>query len=138
MHASWTYRLRFFIKKHLLMFFCWRWLAVDPESGGRRLHQCSMDLRGGEVATIQHMEMMAQPGPHYAAGASPLCEKHCAGSGTKDPAQPHLVALPAAMTLTLTTPECSSASHSAWSVTPPAVGAAGNDPATAGFGSKTC
>lgn len=36
-------------------------------------HQCSMDLRG-EVATIQHMEMMAQPGPHYAAGASPLCE----------------------------------------------------------------
>ena len=121
MHASWTYRLRF-IKKHLLMFLlAFGWLLIQSQVAVAS-HQCSMDLRG-EVATIQHMEMMAQPGPYYAAGASPLCEKHCVPDQVqKDPAQPHLVALPATMTLTLTTPECSSASHSAWSVTPPAVG----------------
>ena len=81
MYASWTYRLRF-IKKHLLMFLlAFGWLLIQTQVAVAS-HQCSMDLRG-EVATIQHMEMMAQPGPHYAAGASPLCEKHCAGSGTK-------------------------------------------------------
>lgn len=72
MHASWTYRLRF-IKKHLLMFLlAFGWLLIQSQVAVAS-HQCSMDLRG-EVATIQHMEMMAQPGPHYAAGASPLCE----------------------------------------------------------------
>lgn len=75
MYASWTYRLRF-IKKHLLMFLlAFGWLLIQTQVAVAS-HQCSMDLRG-EVATIQHMEMMAQPGPHYAAGASPLCEKHC-------------------------------------------------------------
>ncbi|MGM1298022.1 hypothetical protein ACS0TU_17835 [Enterobacter hormaechei] len=74
MYASWTYRLRF-IKKHLLMFLlAFGWLLIQTQVAVAS-HQCSMDLRG-EVATIQHMEMMAQP----------------------------------------------SASHSAWSVTPPAVG----------------
>ena len=75
MHASWTYRLRF-IKKHLLMFLlAFGWLLIQSQVAVAS-HQCSMDLRG-EVATIQHMDMMAEPGPHYAAGASPLCEKHC-------------------------------------------------------------
>ena len=70
MYASWTYRLRF-IKKHLLMFLlAFGWLLIQTQVAVAS-HQCSMDLRG-EVATIQHMEMMAQPGPHYAAGASPL------------------------------------------------------------------
>ena len=103
MYATWTYRLRF-IKKHLLMFLlAFGWLLIQTQVAVAS-HQCSMDLRG-EVATIQHMEMMAQPGPHYAAGASPLCEKHCVPDQVqKDPAQPHLVALPAAMTLTLTPP----------------------------------
>lgn len=121
MHASWTYRLRF-IKKHLLMFLlAFGWLLIQTQVAVAS-HQCSMDLRG-EVATIQHMEMMAQPGPHYAAGASPLCENIvCRIRYKKILPSRILVALPAAMTLTLTPPECSSASHSAWSVTPPAVG----------------
>lgn len=137
MHASWTYRLRF-IKKHLLMFLlAFGWLLIQSQVAVAS-HQCSMDLRG-EVATIQHMDMMAEPGPHYAAGASPLCEKHCVPDQVqKDPAQPHLVALPAAMTLTLTTPECSSASHSAWSCYPSCCGAAGNDPLLPVSGVKTC
>ncbi|MBN4833633.1 hypothetical protein [Enterobacter hormaechei] len=120
MHASWTYRLRFF-KKHLLMFLvAFGWLLIQSQVAVAS-HACSMDVRG-EVATIQHMDMMA-PGPQHATDASPLCEKHCVPDQVqKDPAQPHLVALPALMTLTLTTPESASADHSAWSVTPPAVG----------------
>lgn len=51
------------------------WLLIQSQVAVAS-HQCSMDLRG-EVATIQHMDMMAEPGLHYAAGASPLCEKHC-------------------------------------------------------------
>ena len=118
MYASWTYRLRF-IKKHLLMFLlAFGWLLIQAQVAVAS-HQCSMDLRG-EVATIQHMEMMAQPGPHYAAGASPLCEKHCVPDQVqKDPAQPHLVALPA-----VRYPSC--------------CGAAGNDPLLPVSGVKTC
>ena len=121
MHASWTYRLRF-LKKHLLMFLCaFGWLVIQSQVAIAS-HDCSLDPRGA-TATIQHMDMSAKPLSHDVVSASPLCEKHCVPDQVqKDPAQPHLVALPAAMTLTLTTPECSSASHSAWSVTPPAVG----------------
>ena len=65
MHASWTYRLCF-IKKHLLMFLlAFGWLLIQSQVAVAS-HQCSMDLRG-EVATIQHMDMMAGPGLHYAA-----------------------------------------------------------------------
>jgi len=64
-----------------------------------------------------------KPGPHNTVDASPLCEKHCMpDQGQKDPAQPQLVALPAAITLTLNTPECDAVSHYAWSVTLPAAG----------------
>lgn len=121
MHASWTYRLRF-LKKHLLMFLmAFGWLMIQSQVAVA-FHSCTIDVRG-EVAAIQHMDMMATPGIHSAADASPLCEKHCVpDQAQKDPAQPQLVAIPAAMTLTLNSPECTSASHSAWSVTPPAVG----------------
>ncbi|WP_276852839.1 hypothetical protein [Enterobacter oligotrophicus] len=121
MHASWTYRLRF-LKKHLLMFLvAFGWLLIQSQVAIAS-HDCSIDLRG-DVAAIQHMDMMAKPGPHNTADASPLCEKHCMpDQGQKDPAQPQLVALPAAITLTLNTPECDAVSHSAWSVTPPAAG----------------
>ncbi len=121
MHANWTYRLRF-LKKHLLMFLmAFGWLLLQSQVAVAS-HHCTIDLRG-EMAAIQHMDMMAKPGLHNAVDASPLCEKHCVPDQVqKDPAQLHLVAFPAAMTLTLNTPECASASDSVWSVTPPAVG----------------
>ncbi|HDR2753655.1 TPA: hypothetical protein QCJ76_002246 [Enterobacter asburiae] len=121
MHASWTYRLRFF-KKHLLMFLiAFGWLLIQSQVAVAS-HDCSIDLRGN-VAAIQHMDMMAKPGPAHTADVSPLCEKHCVpDQAPKDPTHPQLVALPATMTLTLNTPECTDVSPSAWSITPPAVG----------------
>ncbi len=121
MHASWTYRLRFF-KKHLLMFLiAFGWLLIQSQVAVAS-HDCSIDLRG-DVTAIQHMDMMAKPGPVHAADVSPICEKHCVpDQAPKDPGQPQLVALPASMTLTLNTPECTAVRQSAWSVTPPAVG----------------
>jgi hypothetical protein len=65
MHASWTYRLRFF-KKHLLMFLmAFGWLLIQSQVAVAS-HDCSIDLRGN-VAAIQHMDMMAKPGPVHAA-----------------------------------------------------------------------
>ncbi len=121
MHAIWSCRLRF-LKKHLLMFLvAFGWLFIQSQVAIAS-HDCSIDLRG-EVAAIQHMDMMAKPGPHHAVDASPLCEKHCVPDQVqKDPAQPQLVALPAAMMLSFTPPECTSVSHAAWSLSPPAVG----------------
>ena len=121
MHASWTYRLRF-LKKHLLMFLCaFGWLVIQSQVAIAS-HDCSLDPRGA-AATIQHMDMSAKPLSHDVVSASPLCEKHCVPDQVqKDPAQPHLVALPAVMTLALITPQCSEIAHSAWSLTPPAVG----------------
>lgn len=121
MHANWTYRLRF-LKKHLLMFLiAFGWLLIQSQVAVAS-HDCSMNLRG-DVAAIQHMDMVAKPSPHNAVDASALCEKYCVPEqAQKDPAQPHLVALPAAMSLSLNTPECTSVRHSVWSVTPPAAG----------------
>ncbi|MEZ6876495.1 hypothetical protein [Enterobacter sp. KBR-315C3_2022] len=121
MHASWTYRLRF-LKKHLLMFLiAFGWLLIQSQVAAAS-HGCSIDLRG-EVAAIQHMDMMGKTAPLHASDASPLCEKHCMpDQAQKDPAQPQLVALPSAMTIALNVPECRAASPSAWSVNPPAVG----------------
>ncbi|WP_297119287.1 hypothetical protein V1599_08650 [Enterobacter sp. ECC-175] len=121
MHASWTYRLRF-LKKHLLMFLmAFGWLLIQSQVAVAS-HDCSIDLRG-EVAAIQHMEMMGNAAPQHASDASPLCEKHCVPDQVqKEPAQPQLVALPSAMTIALNVPECRSAGYSAWSVNPPAVG----------------
>ncbi len=121
MHASWAYRLRF-LKKHLLMFLvAFGWLLIQSQVAVAS-HDCNIDLRGN-VTAIQHMDMLAKPGPHHLADASPLCEKHCVpDQAQKDPAQPHLTALPAAMTLSLITPECHAVGHSVWSVNPPAVG----------------
>lgn len=118
MRASWTYRLRFF-KKHLLMFLmAFGWLLIQSQVAVAS-HHCSIDLRG-EIAAVQHQDMMANPD---AASASPLCEKHCVpDQAQSDPAQPQVMALPAAMILTLNTPECTVERHSAWSITPPAVG----------------
>ncbi|MDY1036312.1 hypothetical protein GJV04_08765 [Enterobacteriaceae bacterium RIT714] len=121
MHASWTYRLRF-LKKHLLMFLlAMGWLLVQSQVAVAS-HDCSLNLRG-EMAMIQHTDMVAKPLSHEVSVLSPLCEKHCVpDQAQKDPAQPQLVALPAAMTLTLNTPPCSATPHSAWSLTPPAAG----------------
>ncbi|WP_368544691.1 hypothetical protein [Enterobacter soli] len=121
MHASWTYRLRF-LKKHLLMFLlAFGWLLIQSQVAVAS-HDCDIDLRGS-VTSIQHMDMMAKPGPQHTAGVSPLCKKHCVpDQAQKDPSQLQVVALPAAMTLTLNVPECTPVRQSAWSVTPPAAG----------------
>lgn len=121
MHANWTYRLRF-LKKHLLMFLlAFGWLLIQSQVAVAS-HDCTLDLRG-EVAMIQHMDMMAKPVSHDRGDVSPLCEKHCVPDRAQtDTPHPQLVALPVAMTLSLAAPECRQTPHSAWSLTPPSVG----------------
>lgn len=121
MYASWTYRLRF-LKKHLLMFLiAFGWLMINSQVAVAS-HDCALDLRG-EIAMIQHMDMMANPPAHAADAPSPLCEKHCVPDRLqKENAHPQLVALPAVMTLALITPECDDITPSVWSLTPPAAG----------------
>lgn len=121
MSARWICRLRF-MKKHLLMLmFAFGWLLIQSQLAVAS-HDCTINLRG-ETATIQHLDMMTMPQHHAMPAPSALCEKHCVPEQVqKDTGHPQLVALPAAMTVTLNDPDCDAVVSSSRVVTPPAVG----------------
>lgn len=121
MPVRWIYRLRY-LKKHLLMLmFAFGWLLIQSQLAVAS-HDCAINVRG-ETATIQHLDMMAMPQHHAAPAPSGLCDKHCVPEQVqKDTGHPQLVALPAAMTVTLNAPDCAAVASSSSVVTPPAVG----------------
>ncbi len=121
MPASWIFRLRY-LKKHLLMLmFAFGWLLIQSQVAVAS-HDCTINVQG-ETASIQHLDMMAMPQHHAAPAPSALCDKHCVPEQVqKDTGHSQLVALPAAMTVTLNEPDCVAVASSSRVVTPPAVG----------------
>lgn len=121
MPAGWIFRLRY-LKKHLLMLmFAFGWLLIQSQVAVAS-HDCAINVQG-ETATLQHLDMMAMPQHHAAPAPSGLCDKHCVPEQVqKDTGHPQLVALPAAMTITLNDPDCAAVASSSSVVTPPAVG----------------